>query len=315
MNANKSGERPECLRDGRICQRLETTEVNRLNQALVETGVTSRKLSDVFVVLNVVLEECYLVLLHHVNRPSTAAPRANELVKLSERETAPNRASELWLRTPAYYRATESPDTIPTDPYDGVLTMDAAPWMRQSVALKVGSVESLNATMTFSAPQEPWIYCTSISPTSEAEEKELRAEFPMYDSMTAIRCAESFAAQLGIDFVFAVQKSTHVELGPIEEWAYRGSSYRASPWGGKHHIDKVVRVYHGPVVYEDQSGVLKSAEDVADPSMAPKGWFTKKKRFSGEREYRFAVSTVGRPRKDTFKLRVSDELRVLTAKG
>ena len=74
-------------------------------------------------------------------------------------------------------------------------------------------------------------------------------------------------------------------------------------------------MYHGPVVYEDQSGVLRSVEDAAHPPLAPKGWFTKKKRFSGEREYRFAVSTVGKPREDTFKLRVSDELRMLTAKG
>ncbi|MCY4398846.1 MAG: hypothetical protein OXE96_05795 [Gemmatimonadetes bacterium] len=133
--------------------------------------------------------------------------------------------------------------------------------------------------------------------------------------MSAIGCPDSFAVQLGIDFAFAVQKSAHVELGPIEELAYRKSSYRASSWSGEHHIDKVIRVYHGPVVYEDQSGVLGSVEDVVDSSMVPKGWFTKKKRFSGEREYRFAVSTLGKPRKDTFELRISDDLRMLTAKA
>ena len=315
MSANRRGERPDGRRAGSIVHRLDSTKVNKFNQGLAATGLALPRISDMIVVLNVVLEECYLVLLHHVHGHSTAASRAVELVKLSERETVPNRARELWLRTPAYYRAIESPDTKPTDPHDGVLTMDATPWMRRAVALKVGSVESLNATMTFSAPQEPWVYCTSISPTSGAEATELRAVFPRYDAMTAIGCPDSFAVQLGIDFAFAVQKSTHVELGPIEEQAYRQSSYRASSWRGEHHIDKVIRVYHGPVVYEDQSGVLRSVDDAIDSPMAPQGWFTKKKRFSREREYRFAVSTVGRPRGDTFKLRISDELRMLTAKA
>ncbi|MCY4399243.1 MAG: hypothetical protein OXE96_07900 [Gemmatimonadetes bacterium] len=191
MSADGRSEWPDGSRAGSIVHRLDSTKVNKFNQGLAATGLALSKIADVIVVLNVVLnvvlEECYLVLLHHVHGHSTAVSRAIELVKLSERETAPNRAGELWLRTPAYYRAIESPDTKPTDPHDGVLTMDATPWMRQAVALKVGSVESLNATMTFSAPQEPWVYCTSILPTSGAEATELRAVFPRYDAMTAMR--------------------------------------------------------------------------------------------------------------------------------
>ena len=133
--------------------------------------------------------------------------------------------------------------------------------------------------------------------------------------MTVIEDPEAFAIQLGIDFAISVQKSTHVELGPIEELAYRSGRYRVGLWEGEHPIDKIVRVYHGPVVYEDQSGVLGSAEDVVDFSMAPKGWFTKKTSFSGEREYRFALSTLGKPRTDPFRLGISDELRMLTAEA
>ena len=120
--------------------------------------------------------------------------------------------------------------------------------------------------------------------------------------------------QLGIDFAISVDKSKHVELGQIDEWAYRQSRYTVGLWEGEHRVDKFIRVYHGPVVYEDQSGVVESMEDFADFSMVPRGWFTKKTRFSGEREYRFAVSTLGRPRTETFKLPISDELRMLTAK-
>ena len=60
---------------------------------------------------------------------------------------------------------------------------------------------------------------------------------------------------------------------------------------------------------------MESMEDFVDFSMVPRGWFTKKTRFADEREYRFAVSTLGRPRTDTFILPISDELRMLTAKA
>ncbi len=133
--------------------------------------------------------------------------------------------------------------------------------------------------------------------------------------MTTIKDPDSFAVQLGIDFAISVRKSIHVEIGPIEKLAYAQSSYTVGLWEGKHHLDKVIRVYHGPVVYEDQSGVLGFVEDAVDSSMVPTGWFTKKTKFSGEREYRFAVSTLGKPRTDTFKLRISDKLRRLIAKA
>ena len=315
-SAESRGEGPHCgRREGCTIHHLDATEVVRFNQEIARTGVARPKISDVIVVFNVPLGECYLVLFHQVNRRPTAAPRVGQLLKLSERRIAPYRGRELWLRTPAYYRRIESPNTKPTDPHDGFLTKDATPWMRRAMTSKVGPIENLNATMTFSSHQEPWVYCTSIPPTNEAEWRELGERFPEYDAMTAIRDPNSFAVQLGIDFAFSVQESTHVGLSPIEKWAYDQSSYTVPLWEGKHRIDKVIRVYHGPVVYEDQSGVLGSVEEVVDSSMVPKGWFTKKKGFSGEREYRFAVSPLGKPREDTFKLRISHELRLLTTKA
>ena len=232
MSANRRGERPDCWRGGSIVHRLGSTEVNRFNQGLAATGLALPKISDVIVVLNVVLEECYLVFLHQVNRRAAAATRVGQLLKLSERRIAPHRGRELWLRTPAYYRRIESPHTKPTDSHDGFLTKDATPWMRQALALKVGPIESLNATMTFASHQEPWVYCTSTPPTNEAEWKELRDRFPEYDAMTAIRDPSSFAVQLGIDFAFSVQESTHVDLSPIEKRADDQSSYTVPLWKG-----------------------------------------------------------------------------------
>lgn len=318
MSENRRGEGPQCWRrEGCIVHRLDPTEVRRFNQTIATTGVPQPKVSQAIEVFDVAVKECYLVLLHQVNRRSPAARRVGALVKLSEQRLAPYRDRELWLRTPAYYRKTENPGSKPTDPHDASVTVDAEPWMRRTLAPAVGPIPigSLDAKITFSSPEEPWVYCTSISPASEAERWKLDARFPRYDAMTVIRDPESFAIQLGIDFATAVQESVHVELGAIDKRARWQSSDWVSFGEGGRPITKVIRMHHGPVVYEDQSGVLESMKDVVNPSMAVRAWFTKKRRFCGEREYRFAVSTRGKPRKDTFKLRISDELRMLVAKA
>ena len=279
----------------------------------IATGEVDRLIK----VFNVVLRECYLVFIHRVNCGS-AARRVDKLVKLSPRRFAPHRARELRLATPAYYRKSENPDSEPTDPHDGCLTKDATPWARQVALRTAGAfISDPSASVTFSSsPDEPWVYCTSIAPANDTGTERLRARFPRYDAITSIQDPESFAMQLGIDFAIAVDKSKHVELSPADERGYRQSRYAVGLWEGEHQVDKYVDVYHGPVTYEDQSGVVESTEDFVDFSMVPRGWFTKKTRFSDEQEYRFAVSTtLGRPRTDTFKLAISDELRVLTAKA
>ena len=84
-------------------------------------------------------------------------------------------------------------------------------------------------------------------------------------------------------------------------------------FGPGHNIDKVVNVYHGPVRYQDQSGVLETLEDTVDLFGAKRAWFTKGTEFSGQREYRFAVSTLGALRKNKRMITVSDEIRRLVA--
>lgn len=316
MSENRRHERPHYWRrEGFVVHRLGPTETEGFNQLVARTGVQRPTVSEAIEVFDVAVKECYLVLLHQVNRHSPEARRVGQLVKLSEQRVAPHRARELWLRTPAYYRKRENSGTKPTDPHDASLTMDATPFMLHELAPKISPIPtgSLNATMRLSSPQEPWVYCTSIPPTSEAERKKLMASFPWYDAMTVIRDRSSFAIQLGIDFAISVQESAHVELGAIEILARWQSRDCVSFREGGHPITKVICVYHGPVVYEDESGVLESMKDFINPSLAVRAWFTKKRRFCGEREYRFAVSTLGKPRKDTFELGISDELRSLTA--
>ena len=49
-----------------------------------------------------------------------------------------------------------------------------------------------------------------------------------------------------------------------------------------HNIDKVVNVYHAPVRFQDQSGVLETLEDTVDLFGAKRAWFTKGTELSGQ---------------------------------
>ena len=331
MSEDGLGEEGHAWRKGdRVFVRHGAAQVNSLNRQAAriheevgeEMGMDASRMripriSEQITVFDVVREECYQIFIHQVNRGCMTAAQG-QLVKLSERRFAPCRARELRLATPAHYRRSEGVDPDIADPHDGLLTKDATPLIRQELALgEPGSlVHSRTASLTYSSsPDDPWVYCTSMSPANSREATELRARFPRYDAQTVIGDPASFAMQLGIDFAIGIDKSEHVELDPVDEEAYRRSRYTVSLWEGEHRLDKFLRVYHGPVVYEDRSGVVASMEDVVDFSMVPRGWFTKKTRFSAEREYRFAVSTLGRPRREIFALSISDELRALATKA
>ena len=317
MSESSPDEGPGLWRsDGLVVHYLDPTKVSQFNNPVATTRAPEPEVAHAIEVIDVTMKECYLVLVHQVNQSCDEVRRVDALVKFSEQRYAPYRARELWLRTPAYYRREENSGTEPKDPHDASLTMDGEPWARRTLAPTIGRIPvgSLEVTMTFSSLEEPWVYCTSIWPASEAERWELGAEFPRYDAMTVIRDPEAFAFQLGIDFAISVQESVHFELSTITKLARWQNRHWVSFQEGGHPIRKVIRVYHGPVVYEDESGVLESMGDIVNPSMAVRAWFTKQTRFSGEREYRFAVSTQGKPRNDTFRLWISDELRSLTAR-
>ena len=58
-------------------------------------------------------------------------------------------------------------------------------------------------------------------------------------------------------------------------------------------------MYHGPIVYEDQSGTMESLDDIYDP-FEHREWFTKRCRYSHEREYRFCRGYLGNASKKHF---------------
>ncbi len=234
-------------------------------------------------------------------------------MKFSKRCHAPFQSKELQLATPEKYRTDDGLDPGIGDPRDGVLKKDLTPWVITQTSAFEGSVK---ANASFSSSEEPYIYCTSIKPQSDREMKEMKNKVfgkYKYDAMTEIQNPDDFAMQLGIDFALSVDKEKDIKLGFLEKLINLNSSYMVNLWESPRNIDKIVNVYHGPVQYEDQSGTIERQTDFFDPHGAQRAWFTKRPKFSDQKEYRFAVSTLGTLTGKIFHLAVSDEIRKLTA--
>ena len=173
---------------------------------------------------------------------------------------------------------------------------------------------TVSAHVSFTSSGEPWVYCASHY-RSDSELRRLRREFDhehSYSAATRILDPDTFAAWLGVAFALGFDKTADVSLHWYEEKAYADSSYTTNLWDGSRPIDTFVRVYYGPVNYEDVSGRLDKQEHWFDPNAGPLAWFTKKTSFANQREYRFAVATLGTPVCPRHYIAVSPELRALT---
>ena len=166
-------------------------------------------------------------------------------------------------------------------------TMDAA-----SVALVSGHV-------TYGV-DDFWMFCTSVTPMSDRERKQLRKEFAA-DCMTTILDPSEFARELGSAFA-AHSSWADVDLSALDELIRR---LRPSEIG-----DKVVWIYHGPVCYSDDAQKLvESFDELHRPAVVP---FLKRQTFAWHKEYRFTVKINGKPRKSEFLLPIPPELQRLT---
>ena len=147
--------------------------------------------------------------------------------------------------------------------------------------------------MTVAQSWDLWVYCTSICPgNAEAAVRLARRIHETYDTVTEISDVDAFAIRLGIDFAIA--------LNPL------ALGIAASKF------EKLVHVHHGPVTYEDHSGVVRSPVDFFKLGANSRTGFTKPESYSFQSEYRFALLTAGKQKRPTFCLPTSDELRRLT---
>ena len=304
-----------------IC-RHDSSIVEQLNEGVREfdrlpnTGSISLlppKIEECVSVFDSEREELCLIFIRRLDCRPSLSPRVQAIVKFSKRCYAPFQSKKIQLATPEYYRTDDGLEPGVGDPRDSVLEKDLTPWVITQTSAFEGSVK---ANASFSSSQEPYIYCTSIKPQSNREMKEMKNKVfgkYKYDAATEFQNPDAFAMQLGINFALSVDKEKDVKLGYLEKLIYLKSSYKVSLWKGSRNIDKIVNVYHGPVHYEDQSGVVETQKDFFDPYGVQRAWFTKRTKPSDQKEYRFAVSTLGTPTNMIFHLAVSNEIRKLTA--
>ncbi len=315
--------RQACLhRSGRllICP-LPAAKVKYQNE-VIEQATRSLKLSqscatpvskitDCFSVLDNKRKQCHMICVHRVDYRPKLSPSIETVVKFSKQRYAPCQAKKLRLATPSYYRDQETLPPGIADPDENKLRKNATAWGRNRF-----SNDSFKAEVVFSSFSEPWVYCASHLSSYRAS-RNLRATFSDeydYDAVTGIKDVDAFAMWLGIDFALQTDKDKHLKLEALDRVLYKASSYSTNFWQqeGVQNIDTVVHVYHGPVHYEDESGVIATNDDWVDIHGAARVWFTKRTKFANQSEYRFALSTLGTPNNKVLWLDISENLRELT---
>ena len=270
------------------------------------------KITDCFRVLDTERKQRHMILVHRVDYRSGFPPSIGKVVKFSKRCYAPYRADKLRLATPSYYRDHESLPSGIADPYDSTLKKNVTPWARNRF-----SSDGVKMEVVFSSFSEPWVYCASHLSSYRASQN-LKANFSGeydYDEATEIKDVDAFAMWLGIDFALQIDKGKDLGQEVRDKLACIASSYSTDLWQteGLQYIDTFVYVYHGPVHYEDESGVIATNDDWGDSHGVVRAYFTKRTEFANQSEYRFAVLVPGTPRDETFELDISEELRELTS--
>ena len=241
-----------------------------------------------------------------------------QIVRLSKREHSPHIGSEIRLSTLERYRKGEKLHAEQRDAMEGRLKLDATPLLDRSLRKSglQGAVNSVSAETTVAASSDPWVYCTALWPGGEGAALRLaRRLSPDYDTITYILDIDAFALELGIEFGLALDPSRDLTRPTSLPEAVQAMLFDSWLQDAKAsgHISgaRVVHVDHGPLAYEDLSGVLRTGREVADLE-SPVG-FTKPRLFSYQSEYRFALWTLGEPSKPTLRLPISDALRALTS--
>ena len=257
-----------------------------------------------------------LVVVQFVDFRTGHRERTAGVVKCSADGESPDATGSIRLATPADFRE-RGYETGIADDLDAAGRADVAPFLAATLSGRGRYVTAadIRATATLASPDEPWIYCTSMQPGRHSDAASLKGTFAGSKGPDAVTTAiddpGAFATRLGIEFALEIEVGTHVRDGYGLEPFYNELARRACGLPALPSAEAMVRVYHGPVHYEDRRLVIRKAEDMATLE-AVRAWFTKRTEFSPQREYRFAVRVAGRPRWRAVYLRASGELLGLT---
>ena len=249
-----------------------------------------------------------LVLVYRVDLTRSWLKAVSPVVKFSKREHAiPNpKATDIQLATPRCYRKYEE-----SEGNKGIRDEKEAEYVirtalktfldKGKISVPRGVVGQGSVELTFTV-DDFWMFCTSAKPKTDGELRKMLKEFG-YDCATTIANPSEFAKELGAAFA-AYSRWSDVSLSPLDKvlWVLR-------PILPPEVADKVVWVYHGPVVYQrNPAEMIEAFPEDKRGAVVP---FVKREQFSHQREYRFTVLIRGAPKEPTFSLPISTELRHL----
>ena len=233
-----------------------------------------------------------IVLVYRVGlRGAELLATAPAVVKFSKREHSILLSSVIQLCTLEYHRNQYGGEIRGVrDPNEG----------RYTSKKSLGHPISATARITYEANYEvndDWIFCTAILPTMAVTRKTTVDLFAGYDAATKIDDPPEFAKQLGLIFG-NYSSDANVSLSSAEENIRLLTSLP---------VNRVVHVYHGPVVYTDDTSTIIESYPVHDRGcLLP---FFKRHQFAHQREYRFSISLRGTPITHKLRLPISSELR------
>ena len=311
-----------CRSSRLLIYQLPQADVKLLNEMIEQAtsklkpsqiyATPASKITEWFCVFDIEQTKCHIIYVHYVDyRPRQTNIR--EVVRFSKACHSPCRAEKLRLTTPSYYWDQENLRSGIADPDENTLRKDTTPLIRDLARIPYGS--SFQSKTVLSSSIEPWLYCTSHFPLLSMYRK-LKTRFSDkydYDAATEIKDVNDFAMWLGIEYALQIDKGNGPKLDGLNPWAINFSPDLKQLRDLEKNIDAVVHVYHGPVHYEDESGVIATDDDWVDIHGAVRACFTKRTEFADQSEYRFAVSTLGMPNDKVLWLDVSEELRGLTS--
>ena len=241
---------------------------------------------------------CTIVFVFYVELDAYRFKAASPVIKYSKTPYAIPNSRFLKLATLEYYRNYEGDACGVGDEMEGRYQEDVRSCLNKNGTFDVGTISMMSGNVTYGT-EDFWIFCTSVEPTVTLERDYLRRVFKA-DCETRIENTSEFAAVLGTDFA-AHYTWSDVCYSPIEKTIQTVASL--------HNCDRMVWVYHGPVLYTDNAAVLIGSLPVQHRSAVVS--FIKRRMFARQSEYRFKVNTRGRLSENQLFLPISPELERL----
>ncbi len=247
-----------------------------------------------------VVDVRHLVLVFFVDHASSImrSDVPKQLMKYSDvEEHAPYKAECLKLATLHHYRERHRGLEGTWDPMEGMSRLESTHeemCRRHGVRDVPRSAHLVATTITYKTNDTSLIYCTSRMGAEVSRHKHWKVASRIHD-------VPGFALLLGAEFARQRDRGRHAAVTDLDRLV-------AAATGGS-GLDSVVRVYHGPVVYDDNAGKAMFAR-IPEYARGLAAHFFKRKKFEDQEEYRFVISASGgRPIEEEFYLRNSPELR------